>query len=392
MGKLLRLLLVMLLAVITACPCVALADGASDFVVTDDPEDDDRLLYQARLIAGQMTAEEKICQLMIVAPEALSGETYTLTAENGLLDGLRTYPVGGVVLFGQNVSTREQVQKLTDDMQAAALAHRGIGLLIVGQEEGGQVSVLHEKLGDTPEASAGKLGKSGDASQVRNAAAATASYLLELGFNMNIAVSADVLSSESGTDIGDRSFSGDPVTVADMACAAEAAYREGGVIPAVMHFPGHGCVEGSTHTGQKKITKGLEMLRVCELVPFQRLIDGGAQVIIASNLIAGRVDSEMPVSMSYEMITRLLREEMGFDGVVMTDSLRERYITSQYRPAQAALNALQAGTDVLYLPEDVGAVVDGLVSALESGRLSEERLNESVVRVLRLKLSFGIVQ
>ena len=211
------------------------------------------------------------------------------------------------------------------------------------------------------------------------------------GFNMDFAPVADVWSNPKNKVIGSRAYSDDFQQAAELVAAAVEGFHEGGIACTLKHFPGHGDTSTDTHYGSAYVHKTLDELRQEELLPFQAGIDAGADAVMMGHLIVDQVD-EQPALFSYAIVTELLREEMGFDGVVITDSLQMQAMTDYYGSDEIAVRAVQAGVDILLCPMNLDKAINALTQAVEDGEISEERLDESVLRILRLKQRCGLLE
>ncbi len=340
---------------------------------------------QAQTLLEGMTLREKVMQLFIVTPEQLTGGTEAVTqADEALKAGLEQYPVGGIIFFAQNLTDRAQITALLSDCQADS----EIGLFLSVDEEGGTVSRLgsNSATGVTAFPNMGSIGAAGEPSRAQEVGATLGGELLALGFNLDFAPVADVNSNPDNPVIGNRAFSDDPDTAAEMVAACVEGFREAGLLCTLKHFPGHGDTATDSHYGLAETEKTLDELEECELIPFQAGIDAGADLVMVGHIsVPNVVGDETPASLSADIVTGLLREELGFDGLIVTDSLSMEAITDLYAPGEAAVLAVQAGVDLLLMPEDLDAAVEGILDAVERGTVTEERLDESVLRILTVK-------
>ena len=332
-----------------------------------------------QILAG-MPGEEKLCQLLVVHPEALTGKTVT-AMDDALKAALETYPVGGVLLDTNNMKGREQLTALT-----AALAEHH--LLITVDEEGGRVGRLMNTVGTTRLSSMFSYRELGTDAAYQNAAT-IASDLKGCGFNTDFAPVADVWSNMKNSVIGDRAYSNDFDEAAELVAAAVRGFRDSGVICCLKHFPGHGSTLTDSHEEAAVVDKTLEELKDSDLKPFVSGIEAGADMVMVGHLTVPAVD-EAPAAMSRAIITDLLREKLGFDGVVITDGLQMAGAGGG-SDGEKAVKCLNAGCDLLLEVSDVPGTVAALKDALAGGALTQERVDESVLRVLRLKLANGIL-
>lgn len=367
----------------------ALAWEDDSFIVVEEEEDIPNPIDQARALMRGMSLDEMIYQLFIVSPESLTGDTRTTTIEQSGL--LARYPVGGVILFGQNIVSEEQVIALTAAIQQDAKAAGIYAPFIAVDEEGGSVSRIANKLGYDLPLSPHEIGESGDELLAYAAGQQIAAYLAPLGIHLNFAPLADVLVVDS-PEIGNRSYGSDPYLVSRMALSMAAGLRQGGIIPCYKHFPGHGVVSGNTHSGSASTRRTMPEMQRMELIPFQDGISQNIEMIMISHLTARGLGDSVPASVSPSVIQNLLRDEMGYQGVVVTDALRMSAITAEYKPGTAAVKALQAGADLLLLPSNLEAAVKGIRGALADGTLTEDRIRESVERIIALKIQFSLIQ
>ena len=360
--------------------------GEGSFVVDDDydvlPPDARR---QAWALMQLMTREEKIYQLFFVTPEDLTGEAHCTALGEANVFAQR--PVGGVMIYGQNIAGEEQLRGLIGALKAQA-SSAGVNQLFIGvNEEGGLVSRVANKLGYPLEASPGEIGAAGDAEAAYEVGRRISAYLTPFGFNLCFAPPVDTVVNE---EPGAQTYGGEAELVSRMGMAMAQGLREGGMIPCFTHFPGHGSMDGTT-AKVLSIRRTLQELRALEFVPFQNAVDSGAEMLLVSHGWVRSVGDEIPASVSNIMINGLLRGEWGYDGVIVTDSLRMAPITSAYKAGKESVAALKAGADILLLPPDLNAAVQAIDKALESGELTMARIEESVARILEVKIKMKLI-
>lgn len=337
-------------------------------------------------IISEMTLHEKICQMLILSPEALVGKWEVTSAGEPMKEALERLPVGGILYSKPNMVSKEQVKAMLEETQS----YSSIPLIMTCDEEGGRVNRLMNTVGTTYVGPMFDYKDMGTETAYENAHT-IASDMKSLGFNADMAPVADVWSNPGNTVIGDRAYSDDFFQAAELVAAAVEGFRDGGVATALKHFPGHGDTLADSHDGAVYVSKTLEELREEELLPFAAGIEAGSDMVMIGHLVISSVDGEQPAPFSYDIVTRLLREEMGFDGVVITDSLQMKALTDSYDSGEIALRAVAAGVDILLCPEDPEEAVQALTDAVESGEISEERINESVRRILSMKIDRGIL-
>lgn len=297
------------------------------------------------------------------------------------------YHLGGVILFAENLDTAEQTKALTEQMQEAA----ELPLLIGIDEEGGIVSRLdksnipHEQI---PSAAM----MAGDTVQAEAAGRTIGSELKELGINVDFAPVADIYTNPENTVIGERAFGTDAQTVSDMASAFAAGLAEEGVLAVAKHFPGHGDTATDSHYGVAMAEQTLEELRAEEFLPFQRLIDEGIPFVMAGHITTPNATGDgLPASLSAQILG-LLRQELGFEGIIITDAMNMGAITEAFSPGESAVMAVEAGVDIILMPANLEEACQGLLEAVSSGEITEERLEESVRRILEVKYEAGLLE
>lgn len=349
---------------------------------SDEPEESPApQLTRAEEILADMTLHEKLCQLFVVYPEAVFGTDPVLSVDESMAQALADWPVAGFLLDKSNMKDAGQLAALTAGLQSIS----ELPLILTCDEEGGRVNRLMSTVGTTW-VDAMLDYEDGGVQTAHDNAAVIAADLTDFGFNLDLAPVADVWSNPDNTVIGDRAYSTDFSTAAELVAAAVEGFHAGGVACTLKHFPGHGDTDTDSHTGAAYVTKTLDELRERELLPFRAGIDAGADAVMIGHLIVSDVSDE-PALFSYELVTGLLREELGFAGVVMTDSLEMAAVTEGYTGGEIAVKAIQAGVDILLCPEDLAGAVSALEQAVSAGELTEARIDESVLRVLNLKLA-----
>lgn len=344
----------------------------------------------APVTADMLTLDQKVGQLFIVRPDALdltlSQETINdvhadgVTAvTNDMRKTLQQYPVGGICQFGKNIESPSQLARFNADLQAASATP----LLIAVDEEGGLIARLaNSDAFNLPRyASAAAVGASGDPADAREMGQTIGSYLKTYGFNMDFAPDADVNTNPDNPIIGERAFSSDAATAAQMAAAAADGLRENGILPTLKHFPGHGDTAEDSHTDLAVTYKTREELENCELLPFAA--DTGLHAVMVGHIAAPNVTGDMtPATLSPTLIGMIPDAE---NALIVTDSLAMDAITAAYTPGEAAVLAIQAGCDVLLMPNSLPEAYAAVLDAVQNGTISEARLDESVNKILCYK-------
>jgi beta-N-acetylhexosaminidase len=341
-----------------------------------DREDPSGRLFSA------LSTRQKIGQLMIVDLGNEDGEPI-LQLSQAMKETLEELSPGGVVFYGANLDNPEQVRSLAKSIIDAILVPPFLAI----DHEGGVVDRLDDSgnIHATDLPSAAEIGRSKDPQMAYKIGVVMGSELSALGINMNFAPVADVLSAP-GSVIGSRSYGTDPVHVAEMVRMTVRGLQNQGVSSVLKHFPGHGAAIGDTHTGLVYLDKEVEELLAMDLVPFAAGADEGADGIMAAHIVVPSLGT-VPATLSHDLLTGILREGLGFDGLIITDSLTMKAVSGIARPG---VEAIRAGADILLRPGDAQAVRSQILSALADGSLTLERIDESVRRILRIKLERGI--
>lgn len=356
---------------------------------TEAPTEPNPLVLQLE----SMTLPEKVGQLFMVTPgtlglpqikapmDAITQEQLT-QMEAATREIFEKYPVGGIVQFAADLYSPEQITAYNALLQKAAK----IPLFLSIDEEGGTVARLaNHSAFDLPQyQSAGAVSASGNPEDALEMGQTIGAYLQEYGFNMDFAPVADVNTNPSNPVIGNRSFSSDCNMASQMAKAMAQGLEEQGIVPVFKHFPGHGDTAQDSHDEVAYSGKTLEELQSCEFIPFSGLTEN--QCVMVGHIALPEVTGNMtPATLSPEIVTGLLREELGFEGLIFTDSMVMEAITDNYSGAEASLLALTAGCQVILQPEDFPSAFDGVVEAVETGVFPEEQLDAVVLQILRFK-------
>lgn len=359
---------------------------ADDVDEVPEPEEDPTAKKVGEMLAA-MSTEEKVAQLFFVTPEELTGVDVVVQAGDTTKQCLSDYPVGGIIYFSQNIQSKDQ---LTAMIQASQ-SYSKIPLFIGVDEEGGSLVARIAKSGlfDVPTVDdMATIGASGDPSKAYNVGTTIGGYLSELGFNVDFAPDSDVLVNPDNAAIGIRSFGSDPNVDAQMVAQVVKGLQEKDVSATLKHFPGHGSTTTDSHNGAAIVDRSLEELQASEFIPFSAGIEQGADFVMVGHLEVPQViGDETPATLSSAIVTDQLRNALGFQKIIITDSLSMGAITEYYTPQQSAVDAILAGNDMLLMPIDFQASYQGVLDAVSNGTISEERLDESVTRILTVKVA-----
>ena len=363
--------------------------AAADPVQNTDPAQNTDSPKTAEEYLETMTLEEKIAQMFVITPEALMGEGTVTNVDGTFQESLKAHPVSGLIYFSKNLQSEEQVRQMLQTTMEAGQNVNGLPLFQGVDEEGGDVTRIYKSgiLEIEDVGSMAAIGATNDPQKAREAGAILGSYLGDLGFNLDFAPVADVLTNPDNLVVRTRSFGSDPELVCSMVCQELEGLKSQGVYGTLKHFPGHGATRQDSHTGYASTDRTLEQIKTEELLPFQAGINAGASFVMAGHISAPEITgNDIPASLSQEMITEILREDMGYDKIVITDALNMGAISQKYGSGEAAILSVEAGADILLMPADFEAASHRLTEAVRSGRIPESRIDQSVLRILRVKM------
>ena len=327
-----------------------------------------------------MTLKEKIGQLFI-----LGFQGTTISAN--LVRILSFYKPGGVILFARNLDDPVQAARLAKELQSHT---PDTPLWISIDHEGGTVFRLPNGL--TPLPSSGELGRQNSEERVTSVASIGAHELRAMGVNVNYVPVLDLNTNPDNPIIGERSFGADPDHVSRFGWAMARAYQDHGILPCGKHFPGHGDTDTDSHRELPVVSQSAEQLRERECRPFQTLIAKGLPAIMTAHVLYPQLDSDFPASLSKSIQTDLLREELQFNGLIFSDDLEMSAIMDHSDIAEAAITAIQAGTDHVLICHDEErqtAAMDAVYKTVTDGRIAESRIDESIDRIIRCKTQYA---
>jgi beta-N-acetylhexosaminidase len=337
-----------------------------------------------------LTLEQKIGQLMIIGFDSIEADT-------GLLEMISKYHIGGVILFARNVRSSQQVAEITNKLQRTAIESGSPGLFIAIDQEGGRVARLTEDKGFIEFPSAMAIGATADPENAYRMASAMAAEMRAVGINVDFAPDLDVNNNPSNPVIGTRSFSSDPKMVAAFGAAFARGLQENGILAFGKHFPGHGDTGTDSHIALPIIPFDRARLDSIELLPFRAAVQANFAGIMSAHVTFPAIDPnpDMPATLSRPVLTGLLRDELGFKGLIATDSLEMGALAENgYPPPVGATLAFAAGADVLLFNRDHALhkqAFTNLVEAVKEEKVSQEQLDSSVRRILEAKEKFGIL-
>ena len=362
---------------------------SNDDTPTVPPTDEVEALLQ------KMTLREKVGQLFYVRLESLDPSiewtTYDDLARMNILkvteNMKRTnenYPVGGIILYAWNIDNETQLASIITDIRTL----NGSPLLCI-DEEGGRVA----RIANNPNFNVKKyesmaaIGATGDPQNAYECGNTIGTYLKRYGFDIDFAPVADVNTNPENVIIGARAFSDDPAVAAPMVTNYLQGLKDAGITGCIKHFPGHGDTKADTHFGYASTQKTWEEMMNCEMVTFRAGIQWGCQLIMTAHIGAPNVTgSDVPSTMSPIILQDKLRGELGYQNIIITDGMEMGAITQQYTSAEAAVGSIKAGVDIVLGPRYFIEAFDAVMAAVNNGTISEERINQSVRRILKLKL------
>ena len=389
----------MLAAILVICGSTILTSCSSE----DDPVTSPTDEVEAQL--QRMTLREKVGQLFYVRPECLDTTIHfnlpssidgssddireiKLQAVNATMRGVNEkYPVGGVILYAHNIEDEAQLSAFIAQIRAL----NGSPLLCI-DEEGGRVARIANNANFDVEKfeSMGAIGATGDAQNAYRCGNTIGTYLRRYGFDIDFAPVADVNTNPENIVIGARAFSDDPQVAAPMVVNYLQGLKDAGITGCIKHFPGHGDTKADTHYGYAQSLKTWDEMLNCELITFKAGIQWGTQLIMTAHIAApGVTGTDVPATMSPLILQDKLRGELGYQNIIVTDAMEMGAITRQYTNGEAAVGTLLAGADIVLGPQNFVEAFDAVVKAVEDGVLTEQRIDQSVRRILRLKRQMG---
>ncbi len=337
-------------------------------------------------LLSDMTLEEKVHQMFFISPESLTGYETVVKAGDATKEALEKHPVGGLCYSTKNLVTPEQTKELIENTQKIANEVEGMPLITTLDEEGGRVT----RMAKNSSFNVTKIGPMGDVKDKDEAFAAgdtIGKYISEYGFNLDFAPDSDVLTNPDNEVIGDRSFGSDPEKVTECSVAFSDGLHKNNVMSTFKHFPGHGGTDADTHEGYAYTNKTYEELKKDELIPFMAAEENGVEFVMVAHISLPKIIGDTtPSTLSKKIVTDMLRNDIGYTGIIITDSMDMGAVSKKYSAGDAAVMAIEAGNDVILEPADFEAAVNAVINAVKSGKISEERINESVRRILKAKL------
>ncbi len=329
-----------------------------------------------------MTIDEKIGQMLMMGVEG------TVLSED-IIEMIESYHIGGIIFFKRNMQSVEQILELVNDIKASNFDR--IPLFLSVDHEGGRVNRLSAEFVKIPTSQ--MIGKVNAEEFSYTLGKIMGEQLTALGLNMNYAPVLDINSNANNPVIGDRAFGSTNELVSKQGIQVMKGLQSQLVIPVVKHFPGHGDTSVDSHIDIPSVNKSLSELREFELIPFIEAIEHQSDVMMVAHILMTQIDPQYPATLSNMVITKLLREEIGFEGVVITDDMTMGAIVKYYGIGEASVLAIRAGNDIVMIAHDKSeqiAAIDSIKQAIDNGILTEERIDQSVYRILQLKQKYNL--
>ena len=389
MKTFIRLFSVLLSIMLFCTGCgVSKENSKSDTVENKEPTVDEKV----EKIVNNMTLEEKVGQIFMVAPEAVDkdGGSTTVFTEN-IEKEIEKYNLGGYILFASNIENSTQTQELKNGLKKSSKIQPFVGV----DEEGGRVARIgkNSAMGVEKIEPMAQVGKSQNYERANEIGTTIGKYIKNLGFNLDFAPDTDVLTDSNNTEIGDRSFGNDPEVVGKMATEVVKGLQSENISTVLKHFPGHGGSIGNSHQGFSLSNRTEEELKKCEIVPFKTAIENGADCVMVAHMSLPNVTGDnIPATLSKKVVTDMLKTELNFKGVVFSDSMSMGAITENYGTGDACVKAVEAGIDMVLMPENLDEAYNAVLEAVKNGKISQERLDDAVSRIIKAKIQRGIIK
>lgn len=334
-----------------------------------------------------MSIHDLASQMHVVQADDLHGGMPLTEADEESSAFLSAYPVGGILFTTDNMVSRDQVKAMLSGLSGQS----EYPMILTCDEEGGMVSRLMHSIGTTEIGPMLSYEEEGTEKAYENAYT-IASDMKSCGFNTDLAPVADVFSNSENTVIGSRAYSTDFDTASELIPAAVKGFHAGGVATALKHYPGHGDTVEDSHDRPAVVSRSSEELPEKELKPFKAGIRAGSDMVMTGHLLVENVDPDHIATFSPRLVDGMLRHELGFQGVVITDGMQMKAVTDYCSSGEAAVRAVEAGADLILQPMDAAESIRGLEDAVASGRLTRRRLEISVRRIFRMKAARGIMR
>lgn len=344
---------------------------------------------EVKNILNKMSLKEKILQMFIVTPDDLTGVISTTKVGDITKNAFNEFPVGGIVFMGNNIIDENQITNMNLNLKKLSLERLSIIPFLCIDEEGGTVVRIADKK-NFPVENVGTMKSIGDTSNTSNAYKTgeyLGKYLYDYGFNIDFAPVADVLVNDFNTVVKNRSFGKDADMVSEMVVQEMLGLKSKNIYSVLKHFPGHGATLEDSHNDFAYSNRSIDEIRNCELIPFKKGINSGAEFIMIGHISMPEITNDnKPASLSSFIINDILRKELLFDGIIITDAMNMGAISNNYKTEESTVMAINAGNDIILMPSDFKVSYEAVEKAVNENRISIQRIDESVSRIIKLKI------
>lgn len=344
---------------------------------------------EVKNILNKMSLKEKILQMFIVTPDDLTGVISTTKVGDITKNAFNEFPVGGIVFMGNNIIDENQITNMNLNLKKLSLERLSIIPFLCIDEEGGTVARIADNK-NFPVENVGTMKSIGDTSNTSNAykiGEYLGKYLYDYGFNIDFAPVADVLVNDFNTVVKNRSFGKDADMVSEMVVQEMLGLKSKNIYSVLKHFPGHGATLEDSHNDFAYSNRSIDEIRNCELIPFKKGINSGAEFIMIGHISMPEITNDnKPASLSSFIINDILRKELLFDGIVITDAMNMGAISNNYKTEESTVMAINAGNDIILMPSDFKASYEAVEKAVNENRISIQKVDESVSRIIKLKI------
>ncbi len=334
-------------------------------------------------IVKEMTLEEKVGQMFITTPETFNNNQIVTSFNQLDTEQIKKYNIGGFILFANNILNPTQLKDLT--LQISNINEK-YKMFISIDEEGGQVARISNNI-NFPDKKIINMSEIGtDVTKAYEIGNTIGNYLNNYGLNLNFAPVCDVLLNSQNTVVKKRSFGQNGDIVANMSLNLMNGLKDNKILACAKHFPGHGNTALDTHYGFATSNATLEQMEKDELIPFKLLIKNNVDMVMISHVIYPQLSNvEVPATLNYDIVTKLLKENLNYEGVIITDGMNMGAIVNNYTVEQSTVMSVNAGVDIILMPSDFFIAYESVIKAVNSGEISEKTINESVYKILKLK-------
>lgn len=344
---------------------------------------DKKIIKKAKKRLKNMSLDEKLYQMFVVVPEDITKDSLITNVDDNFKQELKKYPVCGFTFLRKNFVDKTQTTKMLGDLAKYTKENTKVLPFLCSDEEGGRVVRIAKKDNAFGYKALPAMGSLSTPKEANEWGKYIGEYMREVGLNVDFAPVVDVLTNPENEVIGDRSFGADVNFVIDCSQELSNGLHSKGVLTSFKHFPGHGGTTTDTHQESAIIDKTLSEMRKVELKPYE-MANKYADMVMLSHVISTKIDNDNPCTLSKKMVD-ILREDLKYKGIIITDAMMMGAVTKSYDSADATIKAVQAGADIILMPDDFHNDYAALKKAVLSGKISRQRINNSVLRILKAK-------